>query len=85
MKLRARLKADAEKRLDQLVRNLSAEATEIGRLVGAEGIDMAKLVCMKRNASLRTRLINRMADKAEDELIEKYNDQMDISDIATGD
>ena len=74
------MKADAEKNLDSIVDEVRRNLKLIGEKSSVDGTDLAKLVFTKRNKALRTRLINRLADQAEEALMKQYNDQQGLFD-----
>ena len=79
-KLRQKLKEGAELRLEQMLKDGGDALTEITSGANLWATDIAKLMCSKRTDTLRAKLINRLADEAETELLEKYNTQLDLTD-----
>jgi len=79
--LRQRLRADAEKKLDQILKELE-QAT--ARVLDQAGTDIATwdllhIAGSRQNKSLRAHLVTKLANEAEAELEKLYNNQQKLA------
>lgn len=74
-KLRKQLKAQAEKKLNDMIISGKAALSNIVGSIGITEPELAKLIIGGRTQSTEIRAISRMVAKAEDELVSLYNKQ----------
>ena len=75
-KLRKKLKDDAAIELESIVSDASAALDGLHPALNCD--DVARLIFGNRTATLSGKIINKMADHAEAELLDKYNTQQDL-------
>jgi hypothetical protein len=74
MTLRAKLKEQAETKLDGVIKEVRRNMSQY-KIASAE--DLAAIAFNKRSASVRARVVNAITNELEAELLEKFNEQQD--------
>jgi hypothetical protein len=79
--LRQRLRADAEKKLDQILKDLDQAAARVLDQAGTDIAtwDLLHIAGSKQNKSLRAHLVTKLANEAEAELERLYNNQQKLA------
>jgi hypothetical protein len=75
MKLRAKLKEQAEKKLNDVIAEVQRDMSKYKATASAE--DLVAIAFNKRSASVRARVVNAITNELEAELLEKFNEQQD--------
>jgi len=78
MTLRQRLRADADKKLDNLVERATEAVDKILEDTPLIAADLMHLASSKQNKTLRSHMVGVLANSAEEELEKLYNSQMKL-------
>lgn len=79
--LRQRLRADAETRLDKIISDSQDEVNKLLEGTGLACWDVMLLATGRKNNTLRSHLVSKLANEAEEELERIYNAQQSLPGV----
>ena len=76
--LRQKMRAAAEGRLNDLMRAMQGAAGEVVSDTTIDPVDLMGMCCKSQVGTLREKLVTRLANEAEDDLVALWNNQQDL-------
>lgn len=78
MTIRKQLRVECEERFNEILDKAASAIEEIIDDTGVAFAEVTKCLSQKRHQSVRNAAINRMTNKAEQDLVDFYNEQRDL-------